>query len=375
MKPKIAFYAPIKPPDHAIASGDREIARLLIKALELTGFEVEIASRYIAYQKRPSADLLSERKAGAREEFARLHDDWSARDASQRPALWFTYHPYCKAVDWFGPEMAKTFDIAYVTAEACRTRQATDADWQEQRSRVQSSVRGAAINFCLKRSDFDYLSGFLEARKSITPLVPFIDLAELDALSASVNAGRKTGKSPLLLTAGMMRPGAKTSSFLALARSLEKISDLDWTFAIIGDGPSRPEIEAAFSWAGPRRIEWTGALPRAEVLGLMRQADIFAWPGLGEAIGMVFMEAQSQGLPIVAFRSLGVPLVVDHEKSGLLVQEEDINSYADAVRRLLDHPALRRQMGFDARDHIKARHDIAAAVQTFEKTLTPLLSG
>jgi hypothetical protein len=50
MPARIAFYAPMKPPDHAIASGDREIARLMVMALEAAGFEVEIASRFISYQ-------------------------------------------------------------------------------------------------------------------------------------------------------------------------------------------------------------------------------------------------------------------------------------------------------------------------------------
>ena len=42
---RVAFYAPLKPPDHPVPSGDRSMARLLIRALELAGHEVGLASR------------------------------------------------------------------------------------------------------------------------------------------------------------------------------------------------------------------------------------------------------------------------------------------------------------------------------------------
>ncbi len=42
---RVTFYAPLKPPDHEVPSGDRRMARLLIQALELAGHEVEVAAR------------------------------------------------------------------------------------------------------------------------------------------------------------------------------------------------------------------------------------------------------------------------------------------------------------------------------------------
>jgi hypothetical protein len=46
---RIAFYAPLKPPDHPVASGDRAMARSLIAALRLAGHDVEIASRFRSF--------------------------------------------------------------------------------------------------------------------------------------------------------------------------------------------------------------------------------------------------------------------------------------------------------------------------------------
>ena len=50
---RVAFYAPLKPPDHPVPSGDRRMARLLIQALGLAGHEVEIAARLRSWNARP----------------------------------------------------------------------------------------------------------------------------------------------------------------------------------------------------------------------------------------------------------------------------------------------------------------------------------
>lgn len=375
MKPRIAFYSPIKPPDHSIPSGDREIARLMVRALELAGYDVGIASRYIAYQKRPSSERFEELKQSALDELRRLKADWHGLSEDKRPKLWFTYHPYCKAPDWLGPAMAEEFGIPYVTAEAARTRQATDADWKEARAQVRFAVDKAAINFCLKQSDLAYLKSFMSKQSSINTLTPFVDLEKLKGLDVAEPDWTFPAKAPLLVAAGMMRPGTKTRSYLALAEALELISQTSWNLVIIGDGPSKSEIEAAFGWADSGRIHWTGAIPRSEVLAWFRRGDIFTWPGIREAIGVVFMEAQSQGLPVVAFNSLGVPLVVKHEESGLLVPEGDTQGYADAVLRLLNITDLRKTISNSARNLIAEEHDIGSAVQTFKRTLGPLVSG
>ena len=375
MKPLVAFYAPIKPPDHPIVSGDREIARLMVRALERAGYEVEIASRFIAYQKRPSPDLFKQRKHQANTELERLKRKWNARPSDKRPALWFTYHPYCKAPDWLGPAMVGTFHIPYVTAETCRTGQGTDADWTEARRQVQHAARLAQVNFCLKQSDRAYLDGFMTDGRSIRPLAPFVDIAELDTLSNTIIEPSFRDYAPLLIAVGMMRPGFKTKSYLALAEALSRIPDMAWNLVIVGDGPSRPDIESAFAWSQRDRIHWTGAVSRAEVLAWFRRGDILAWPGIREAIGMVFLEAQSQGLPVAAFKSLGVPGVVSHNRTGLLAPENDVAGYADVLQKLLNDPDARRQMGTSARQYVRDKHDISQTVKTFQDALKPLIGS
>jgi len=84
----IAFFAPIKPPDHHIPSGDRLIAQNLIKAFELAGHDVELASRYICYSKRSNPEILTNRKKGALAEAEQLIEHYARLDQSEQPELW-----------------------------------------------------------------------------------------------------------------------------------------------------------------------------------------------------------------------------------------------------------------------------------------------
>ena len=62
---RIAFYAPMKPPNHPVPSGDRRMARLLIRALDLAGHEVSVASRLRSWEGRGDRKKQSRIRADA----------------------------------------------------------------------------------------------------------------------------------------------------------------------------------------------------------------------------------------------------------------------------------------------------------------------
>ncbi len=114
---RIAFYAPLKPADHPMPSGDREMARLFVAALARAGCTVETASRFASYD---AGDRARQRRLAAAGDrlAARLIRGYARRPPSERPSLWFTYHLYHKAPDWLGPAVAGALAIPYVVAEA-----------------------------------------------------------------------------------------------------------------------------------------------------------------------------------------------------------------------------------------------------------------
>lgn len=370
--PKVAFYAPIKPPDHPIASGDREIARLLFRALEMAGHDVWLASKFIAYVKRADEAVLAQRKEGAAAEVARILREVEAAGAA--PDVWLTYHPYCKAADWIGPEICRALDIPYATVEACRTSLEDHPVWIEGRARVHECVNLAAINFCLKPTDRIYLESILKNKDTILDLKPFIDLSEIAPSPAQTAPLPFANGFPVLTAVGMMRPGKKQDCYDILAEALKRIRQEQWNLVLVGDGPARPDIEEQFSFLPDDRIQITGALQRQDVISHLAHSDVFVWPGYREPIGMVYLEAAAVGLPVAALSSMGVPNVVIDGETGILAAEGDLDGLADAIARLVNDPATRSTLGRNAKHHVKQHHDITVASATLSKELQRIAS-
>jgi len=101
---RIAFYAPLKPPDHPNPSGDRRIAKLLVQALQLAGHDITLASRLRT--RDASGNLLRQAKIAdlGQRLAARLLGRYAR--SGEKPDVWLTYHLYYKAPDWIGPIMS-----------------------------------------------------------------------------------------------------------------------------------------------------------------------------------------------------------------------------------------------------------------------------
>jgi len=370
-RPRIAFYAPLKPPDHPIPSGDRTYGRLFLSVLERAGYDPFLASSYISYQRRPSRELFAERRQGGLAERDRVLTALEAMDEAQRPDMWFTYHPYCKAPDWLGPDIAERLSIPYVTAEACRTSQNTLADWADGRDAVAEALAKAEVNLCMNKTASDYLETILPDTGTIESIFPFMDISAYEPAKA-VPPYFSNGN-PTIITIGMMRPGKKTECHLALAASLRTIVDTPWNLIVVGDGRDRQLVEEAFSFVPEDRIRFTGTLDAAAIAAAFEQSDLFAWAGIAEPIGLVYLEAQLFGLPVAAQRSMGVPNVMIDGETGLLTPEGDVKAYGAAIKRLLGDPELRQDMGRNATRFVTEERSMEPIIRLVKNALDPLL--
>jgi glycosyltransferase involved in cell wall biosynthesis len=355
---RIAFYAPLKSPNHPVPSGDRQMARMLIKALDRCGHDMAIASEMRSFSSDPAPEVYAALATQAGEEIARLSGLWRQ---SGKPDLWFCYHPYYKAPDLIGPTLAADFGIPYVTAEASfAPRRATGA-WAEAQARVTESLRNAALNICFTRRDREGLSGIVpEGRLAMLP--PFIDTAAFSTVPQAPDRNR-------LITVAMMRKGDKLDSYRMLAEALGLLRDLPWTLSVVGDGPCRAEVVAAFSVLPTGRVEWLGGKDPNEVAPLLYEADVYVWPGFGEAYGVAYMEAQAAALPVVAQNVAGVPEVVLNGKTGLLTPPGNVSAYASAITRLLSDKDEQRQMGQAARSFVLEERSLDGAAARLDAML------
>jgi glycosyltransferase involved in cell wall biosynthesis len=127
---------------------------------------------------------------------------------------------------------------------------------------------------------------------------------------------------------------------------------LSWHLTHIGGGPLKEALQRQAAEAGlAARLTWMGARPQEEVLAAYRQADLFclapriAGDGDRDGLPNVLMEAQSQGLAVVATRVSAVPELIVDGANGLLVEPGDRAGLAAALERLIRDPELRARLG------------------------------
>lgn len=342
---RIAFYAPLKPPDHPVPSGDRQMARMLAACLEAAGHPVEVLSSLRAYLPDPHDVATWEKlRDDAAAERGRIAKAW--RD--QPPDLIFCYHNYYKSPDLIGAPLAREFAVPYVTCEASYSSRRNIGFWAEAQEAARDGMRDAALNLTMTERDADGLRAAIPGVR-LASLPPFIDTAPFD---------RPPRPEPgHIVTVAMMRAGDKLESYSALAAALRLLPEAGWHLSIAGDGPARAEVEALFAALPPGRIDWLGRLSPIGVAALLARGSVFLWPGYGEAYGLVYLEAQAAGLPVVACRIAGVPEVV----AGTLVAPGDPQALADAVAGLLADPAQAARTGMAARAEVRKRHSFEAA--------------
>ena len=348
----------MKAPDHPVPSGDREMARGLMAALRGQGHDVEIASRLQAHTAKPSRERLAQLQADGQAECARLLAQWQVPGTA--PQLWFTYHPYYKSPDFLGPAVSTALGIHYVTAEASHAGKRDRDGWAPFQAVVAAGLRQADVNFAMTAQDREGLVRLLGDAAHIIDLPPFIDSA---AFAGQPPKSRSApGARVELVTVAMMRAGAKLKSYAYLAQALASILHVPWRLTIVGDGPARAEVAAAFESIPPQRLVWTGAVPVADVPKLLARAELYVWPGFEEAYGVAYLEAQAAGLAVIALECGGVADAMLSGETGLLLPEDSSpQQYGYCIAQLIADAPMRTKLGRRAWRFVLEERSVARA--------------
>jgi len=181
-----------------------------------------------------------------------------------------------------------------------------------------------------------------------------VDIEKFKPTTDAVSAKRQfgLGAGPCVLFVGSLIPRKGLPFLVEAAKKI--VRDLaDVTFLIVGEGPLRTQLENNLKSSKlSGNFRFLGNLKEDVLSVLYGCADVFVLPSIQEGQGIVLLEAQACGKPVVAFDIGGVCEAVQNGTTGLLVERGNIDGLAEALLSLLSDSALRTRMGLAGRSFV-----------------------
>jgi len=187
-----------------------------------------------------------------------------------------------------------------------------------------------------------------------------------------------SGDGPIVAFVGRLVPEKGPADAIeAIAILVDRA--IDGHLMMIGEGPLRAELEGFARNRGiADRIHFLGWLGSSDVADHLASADMFVGPsrrapdGWVEAQGLTFAEAMMASIPVIATRSGGISDTVQHEQTGLLVDENAPAQIADAVERLHRDQGLAEKLAANGRKFAREFRSRPASARQFDELFTGL---
>ncbi|HWP37032.1 MAG TPA: asparagine synthase (glutamine-hydrolyzing) [Gemmatimonadales bacterium] len=130
---------------------------------------------------------------------------------------------------------------------------------------------------------------------------------------------------------------------------------------LVGDGNDQPRLRAVAAQLGIEdRVTFWGVLDDARLAAAYADCDVFVMPSKGEGFGIVFLEAMLHGKPCIGGAHGGTPEVIEHGRSGYLVEYGDVDALVRYLLALRSDPGLRGRLGARGRELTTTRFSAAA---------------
>jgi colanic acid/amylovoran biosynthesis glycosyltransferase len=180
--------------------------------------------------------------------------------------------------------------------------------------------------------------------------------------------GRAPDDPPLVLAVGRLIE-KKGLDVLIRACALLRADGVAFRCVIVGKGELAHQLQTLISSLRlDEHIELTGPLPREKLLELFPRASVVAAPcvvggdGNRDGLPTVLTEAMALKVPVVATPVTGIPELVEHGQTGLIVPERDPAALAAAIRRLIEEPETARRLAEAGRARVERDFDLHANV-------------
>ncbi|CAH1535202.1 Glycosyltransferase family 1 protein [Vibrio jasicida] len=225
---------------------------------------------------------------------------------------------------------------------------------------MRQSILSLAIDAYLPVSDFvasRIARNLPNAHHKIHRLYNGIDLARFQSAipkekAMQIKSARLGVSDDIMIVAfiGQLTQEKGIDHFLNVAKRCVD-GGIECQFLIIGDGAYRKEVETLCAHQDYQRdIQYLGL--RSDVPDILSVTDVFVMPSLwGEAFGLTAIEASACGVPVVASNIGGLPEVILHHHSGILIEAGDETGLYDAIWRLIEDTDARVEFGQKGRRH------------------------
>ena len=195
-----------------------------------------------------------------------------------------------------------------------------------------------------------------------------VDVPPLTGDGAAVRRRLDVGAEDLVVFA-LQRLGTEKrvdALLLAVRRCLDAGSPV--TLVIGGTGPEERPLRARAAELGiDKHVRFAGYIPRAELGGHFAAADLFASCSTFETFGITVAQAMSYGLPVVTMRNTALPEILGD--GGILVAEQDLGRFGEALAALAADPVRRRALGESGRRRAAALFSWETVAARYEAAL------
>ncbi len=364
-----AYYMPFKPLGHPNPSGDlitgTEIYNYLGERGHTCSQMSNLRCRWIYYHPFSWVRLVQEQQRIVRQQL------------SFKPDIWLTYHSYYKAPDLLGPYCSKKLNIPYAIFQGI---------YSTKRRKKLKTLPGFYLNryallsanliFTNKKRDNKNLQRLLPEHKIcyIPPGIHTEKFTFSESARTEKRAEWQVNNKIVILATAMFRPGVKTEGIKRVIKSCSELlqQNTNVMLVIAGDGSSREELEQYAKKMLPGKVIFTGKIPREKLYTIYSAADVFAFPGIDESLGMVYLEAQSCGLPVVAYSDWGASEAVIDNGTGLLSSSLEPDLFTHNIGLLAVNGRLRKKMAARAPIYIRENHELHKGYSILENRLKNL---
>jgi glycosyltransferase involved in cell wall biosynthesis len=162
----------------------------------------------------------------------------------------------------------------------------------------------------------------------------------------------KLGSRQMVLFVGRLIPRKGVGYLIEAAKQVIK-ERKDTMFVLVGNGPMRLQLVSNIEAAGLKRnFVFLGDVSEEDLPQIYRCADVFVLPSIQEGQGIVLLEAQASGKPVVAFNVSGIAEAVKNKETGLLFKPGSSDELAQGILKILSDNSLQEKMGKKGREFV-----------------------